>query len=91
MLKLNISKKASKFLKKLPPKHGKQLAVCIRALQENPRPQDYSHLKGVLSNFLRVDSGEYRIIYETAGDTLYIILIGKRNDDEVYRQMVRLV
>jgi mRNA interferase RelE/StbE len=91
MLKLDLSKKAAKFLKKLPPKHGRQLALKIHSLQENPYPHDYSHLKGSLGNYLRVGAGEYRIIYEVIGDTLYVILVGKRNDDEIYGQMQRLV
>ncbi len=39
------------------------------------------------SSFLRVDSGEYRIIYQlNTANVLEILIIGKRNDDEVYRQ-----
>ena len=38
---------------------------------------------------LRVDSGEYRIVYTVTEDTLRVVLIGKRNDDEVYRRLER--
>jgi mRNA interferase RelE/StbE len=40
-------------------------------------------------HYWRVDIGEYRIIYEVEGNTLCIILIGKRNDDEVYKKLRR--
>jgi mRNA interferase RelE/StbE len=41
----------------------------------------------------RVDSGEYRIVYrfDTNLDLVEVILVGKRNDDEVYKQLKRLL
>jgi mRNA interferase RelE/StbE len=49
-------------------------------------------LKGY-PGFYRVDSGEYRIIYRFTPeeDLVEIILVGKRNDDEVYEQFKRLM
>jgi len=35
--------------------------------------------------------GEYRIIYRISSETIFITLVGKRNDDDVYRRMRRLV
>jgi mRNA interferase RelE/StbE len=52
---------------------------------EDPRPHDSEELRGY--PFLRNDVGEYRIIYDVQGDTLRLILVGKRNDAEVYRQL----
>ena len=40
-------------------------------------------------DYRRTDIGEYRIIYKTSGDTLQIILVGKRNDDEIYDSLTR--
>ena len=91
MLKLDLSRHAEKFLKKLVPKHAQQIAVRIRSLQQNPLPQDRSALKGRLGEYLRANSGEYRIIYEIVGDTLYVVLVGKRNDGDVYRRMKRMI
>lgn len=88
MLEVNVYPKAKKFISRVPPKHAKQLVAKIQLLRINPRPQDSKSLHDF--NCLRADSGEYRIIYEIEGDTLCIILIGKRNDDEVYKQLDRL-
>ncbi|MBT4937479.1 type II toxin-antitoxin system RelE/ParE family toxin [Candidatus Peregrinibacteria bacterium] len=90
MLNINISHQAEKFLKKVHPKHGKQLAVKIIELRKNPYPQDSKILKGELK-FLRADSGEYRIVYKVHQDTLEVLLVGKRNDDEVYKKFKRKV
>jgi len=85
MLKLLVSKKAQKFLDDLPPKQFRQIMKKVFALLENPRPHDSKELRGY--PFLRNDVGEYRIIYDVQGDTLRLILVGKRNDAEVYRQL----
>lgn len=85
MLRLLVSKKAQKFLDDLPPKQFRQVMKKIFALLENPRPHDSEELRGY--PFLRNDVGEYRIIYDVQGDTLRLILVGKRNDAEVYRQL----
>lgn len=88
MLKLIVSKEAGKFVKKLLPKHQRQLALKIVALTEHGIDvQDSQHLKG--SSYKRVDVGEYRIIYTIIDMTLFIVLIGKRNDNDVYKKMIR--
>ena len=69
----------------LPPKQFRQIMKKVFALLEDPKPHDSEDLRGY--PFLRNDVGEYRIIYDLQGDTLRLILIGKRNDDEVYRQL----
>ena len=57
------------------------------SLMENPEPHDSKDLIGYL--FRRADVGEYRIVYRVEGDILKVALIGKRNDDDVYRQLKR--
>jgi mRNA-degrading endonuclease RelE of RelBE toxin-antitoxin system len=37
----------------------------------------------------RKDVGEYRIIYKFDDETVYVLLIGKRNDDDVYKRLTR--
>ncbi len=85
MLKLLVSKKAQKLLDDLPPKQFRQIIKKVFALLENPRPHDSQELRGY--PFLRSDVGEYRIIYDVQEDTLRLILVGKRNDAEVYRRL----
>ena len=85
MLKLLVSKKAQKFLDDLPPKQFRQIIKKVFALLEDPRPHDSEELRGY--PFLRTDVGEYRIIYDLQGDTLRLIIVGKRNDDEIYRKL----
>ena len=89
MLNLNLGKPAKRYLEKLPPKHFRQIDRKIEELRRQPFPQDSKLLSGC--DLYRVDSGEYRIVYKVIGEILYVPLIGKRNDDEVYKRLRRLL
>ena len=79
------------FLKGLRPKIAAQIAKKVLSLNLDPLPNDSKQLKGY-ANFYRVDSGEYRIVYQflPKQDLVKIILVGKRNDDDVYKKLNRL-
>ncbi len=91
MPKLDGLKTVLDFLKGLQPKVSAQIAKKVLALNINPLPNDSKQLKGY-SNLYRVDSGEYRIVYrfQPKEDLVEIILVGKRNDDDVYKKLNRL-
>ncbi len=88
MLKIKLAKSALKFLKQVPTKHARQLAMTLESLKDNPLLQDSKKLKG-MSDYHRVDLGEYRIIYriDSKEDVIIMAFIGKRNDSEVYKRL----
>ena len=88
MLKLDMTRDTDKFLRTLDPKQFRQVVTTLFRLLQEPEPHDSASLTGY--PFRRVDIGEYRIIYYVEGDVLRVPLIGKRNDDEVYRRLRRL-
>ena len=88
MREINLSKDAEKFLKKLPSKHRRQVVERILGLSENPLALDTSKLRGY-DDYHRADIGEYRIIYRFSRAIILVTLLGKRNDDEVYRRFKR--
>lgn len=57
-----------------------------------PFPADSEQLSGY-QGLYRVDSGEYRIVYRyfPEQDLVEVILVGKRNDDDVYKRLKRLL
>lgn len=90
MRKLAITNNAAKALAELPAKQYKQVATAIFSLLRDPTPHDSLLLHGAKHGERRVDTGEYRVIYHLADEnTLEVLVIGKRNDDEVYRQWLR--
>lgn len=89
MLKLAITNTAEKFLAALQAKQYKQVGSAIFGLLRNPEPHDSKQLTAAKDGERRVDVGEYRIVYAVLGETVQILVIGKRNDDEVYKMWNR--
>ena len=89
MLRLRLSKDSADFIVGRPLKHQRQIVAKIQTLRDDPMPADSKELKGGNRNYMRADIGEYRIIYKVEDDILLVAIIGKRNDDEVYRRLAR--
>lgn len=90
MRKLALTHHAEKFLSALDAKLFKQVGRAVLSLLHNPEPHDSALLKGAADGERRIDMGEYRVIYVVNGDTVEVLVIGKRNDDEVYKQWNRM-
>lgn len=78
-MKITVSPRAEKELKKI---HSiDQIAVVkkIRSLQESSISQKKEKLAGYI-NIFRIRIGQYRIVYRERKDEIYIILIGHRKD-----------
>ncbi|MEQ1706662.1 MAG: type II toxin-antitoxin system RelE/ParE family toxin [Rickettsiales bacterium] len=85
MLKIEASRQARKFTPKLPAKHQHQIVKALDNLLVNPYPHDSIQMQGRFQNLRRVSVGEYRIVYHVENDILFIDVIGRRNDDSVYK------
>jgi mRNA interferase RelE/StbE len=84
---MDITHDSLKFLRTLDPRQFRQVVTALFRLLQDPEPHDSASLTGF--PFRRVDIGEYRIIYHVDGEVLRVPLIGKRNDDDVYRRLRR--
>jgi len=84
--KLEILPSVKRVLSVLPKKIQKQIDKVILSLSENPRPQGVKRLQGK-TDYYRIRSGDYRIIYQIKDDvlTVLIIKIGHRRD--IYRNI----
>lgn len=58
---LRIADRVVKRLKRLPPKHQRQVWDRIKALAADPRPPDHEKLKQIAG--YRITVGEYRVLY----------------------------
>ena len=74
----------------LQAKQFKQVGTALSGLLKEPHPHDSASLKGAKKGERRVDVGEYRIIYSVEGEVVSILVIGPRNDGEVYKTWDRL-
>jgi mRNA interferase RelE/StbE len=76
-----------KELADLPAKQYRQVVGAILDLMNDSRPHYSKPLAG--SPYLRLAVGEYRVIYRDDEDTVLVVIVGKRNDGEIYRALKR--
>jgi len=78
-----------KQLAKIPPAQARRLADAMRALRDDPRPQQCKHLT---ENLYRIREGEYRIIYAVF-DTELVVFVCKvgRRSEKIYRDLAALL
>jgi mRNA interferase RelE/StbE len=85
---LNLTKEALDFIRGLEPKPFKQVLSKVLSLLSGPPPADSSALKGY-EDLFRVDMGEHRIVYIFDDESVSVLVVDKRNDDEVYKKLAR--
>ena len=86
---IDLTRRAQDFLKDLQPKQFKQVTNKILSLLRDPYLQDCKHLAGH-PGFRRVDVGEFRVCYEASDNVVRIAVVGRRNDDSVYKELNRV-
>jgi mRNA interferase RelE/StbE len=92
MPKLDGLRSVLDYLEGLQPKVASQIARKTMTLALDPTPPDCRPLEGY-PGYLRVDAGEHRIVYRfhQEDDVVEVMLVAKRNDDEVYRRLRRML
>ena len=90
-MQLIPSKQAIKFIRNLQksdPKSAKIVIAAIEDLAENPAPMGSKKLQNM--EYRSVVAGDFRVIYLPTEELVMILLVGKRNDKAVYRQLSRM-
>lgn len=83
MRKLNLTKDAADYLTNLEAKQSRQVWNKIVSLMKDSRPNDSIDIG---ENYFRTDVGERRIVYRFDEECIYILVVGNRNDGEVYKR-----
>jgi mRNA interferase RelE/StbE len=87
MLKRRVTRDVEKAMDRMPDKHFCQVYDAIEALRVVPEPGDSKELaSNVTPKRRRKDVGEYRVVYWYDAEVLYIDVVGRRNDGDVYKQ-----
>ena len=84
--RIEFKKSAAKALKKIPKSDQKRVAERIDSLSEKLPDPATTKMKGDIP-FHRIRVGDYRIIYETHGDILLIVVLKIGHRKEVYRRL----
>lgn len=88
MRSFSIHREALRFLRHLnqDTKRIRQVMGKVLAVLDSPEQPDAKRLIGH-DDLWRADIGEYRIIYRYDESHVWIDVVGKRNDDEVYKRL----
>jgi len=89
MMKIDLTLRALKYLGELQPKQFKQVGNRILSLSRDPYPADCKHLSGHPGS-RRIDIGEFRICYEVSNGIIRVAVVGRRNDDAVYKEFQKI-
>jgi mRNA interferase RelE/StbE len=89
MLSISLSIDSRKFVEGLENKPARQVYAKTLSLLSEPRPASSTELKGY-PGVRRLRVGDFRVIYKILPNTIQVILIDNRADDEVYRRLERL-
>jgi mRNA interferase RelE/StbE len=82
--KLKISQSVVKDLRALPKETKGRAALSILELTTMPYPPGAEKVQGYEQTY-RIRVGDYRIVYEVAGDEVTVIAVSHRK--EVYRNL----
>jgi len=87
-MKLILSPRAEKQLRKVSKVNQVILGEKIRSLKDSKRSIKEEQLKGYKRIF-RVRVGDYRIVYRRSPEEIYVVLIAHRS--EIYKLVDRLL
>ena len=75
---VKINKKVSKELARVPKQDRLRILERLRSLREDPH-YGAEKLKGH-DKFVRVRTGDYRIIFSVEGSEVYVLFVGHRKN-----------
>jgi len=87
-MKVILSPRAEKYLKKLNKIGQLAIASKIRKIASSPNLEEEKILRGY-RNIFRIRIADYRIVYRRQKNETHIILIGHRKD--IYKLFTRLL
>jgi mRNA interferase RelE/StbE len=85
-----MTKQAIKACENLDAKQYRQVVSKIFGLMADPEPHDSQKMRGASRGERRLDVGECRVVYAVDGETIEVLVVGKRNDGEVYKIWERM-
>ena len=80
------TRRADREITRLAPRIRRQVLEKMLSLSNNPRPQDIKTLRGRERSF-RVDSGEYRVLFEIDDPERVVTIFRVGHRREVYRNL----
>lgn len=88
--KVEIEKKAKKFIKSLPRHEAIKVLEAIMGLAKEPRPRWVEKLKGIKKgDYFRISWGNYRMLYTIQDNILQVSVVDVDGRDDSYKKLNR--
>ncbi|AFY35022.1 type II toxin-antitoxin system RelE/ParE family toxin [Calothrix sp. PCC 7507] len=81
---VELTRKASKQLEKLPQDVQQKIKIKVQELADNPRPSGVVKLESS-NNRYRIRVGHYRVLYEIIDNLLVVTVVRVGHRREVYQ------
>lgn len=81
----SANRELAKLRKSIQPKQFKRIEDTVEALAEDPHPPGVETVE--TTDYLRVRTGDYRIVYLVEEDVLTVLIIRIGHRKEVYRRI----
>lgn len=81
---VKFTNKAFKEVEKLDPDIKLQILEAIEDLERDPRPQNSIQLSGELSDYRRLRTGNYRVLYQIKDQKLEIVVLRAGHRKDIY-------
>lgn len=80
--RVEVTRSAQEDLATLTPEERRQVlrAALVLETDPSPRPPLVKRLRGFQPPLHRLRSGDYRLLFRTAGDTIYVLRVINRRD-----------
>ena len=81
---LLYTNRAYKEVKKLDPDIQRTIIGAVEDLLKNPHPPNSKQLSGELSDYRRLRTGDYRVIYQVKDEALEIVVVRAGHRKDIY-------
>lgn len=76
--------KVYKEVEKIEPDARRQVIEAIEELQKDARPQNSKKMRGEYSDYRRLRTGDYRVIYQVKDQKLQIVIVRAGHRKDIY-------
>jgi mRNA interferase RelE/StbE len=83
--RIELDRQVKKDLKALPHSVAKRIKEVIAQLATDPYPPGHKSLKGKHRGYLRVRTGNYRVIYSIEEEVLVVLVVRVGHRKDIYR------
>lgn len=87
MYSVEVTPRAARQIKKLPPEARGQILEAIEGLADDPRPHGCKKLQGVPDLYRIAVAHDYRVVYQVGDAVILVVIVKTGHRREVYERL----